>query len=37
MYIASFFKSSLDGKPRGKDPIDVAIVLDVSGSMVSLK
>ena len=34
VYIASFFKTNLDGKPRGKDPIDIVIVLDISGSMV---
>eukprot|EP00656_Telonema_subtile_P015673 TRINITY_DN18243_c0_g1_i1.p1 TRINITY_DN18243_c0_g1~~TRINITY_DN18243_c0_g1_i1.p1 ORF type:complete len:526 (+),score=158.56 TRINITY_DN18243_c0_g1_i1:88-1665(+) len=32
-WVAVFLKSALDGKPRNADPIDVSVVIDISGSM----
>merc|ERR1712023_583875 len=34
-WIAVFLKSMLDGKPRGPEPLDLSIVIDISGSMQS--
>lgn len=33
IFVASFFKSCLDGRPRGNQPIDIVVILDISGSM----
>jgi len=35
IWVATFLKSSLDGQPRGKQPIDIMIAMDISGSMSS--
>lgn len=35
IWVATFLKSCFDGKPRGKQPIDIMISLDISGSMNS--
>merc|ERR1719330_642045 len=32
-WLAVFLKSVFDGKPRGATPIDLSVVIDISGSM----
>ena len=35
-YIATLLKSKFDGMPRDDTPIDMNVVLDISGSMVNI-